>query len=102
MSPASSKHGGCSMRPVGRFAWTAAFAALLAPGPVSAAKRAPVPGRSTTIALFAKDSRLVVVNRETDSVSVLAVRRRGRDVAEKLAEVLVGRDPRCVAIGRND
>ncbi len=62
-----------------------------------------LPSRSTTIALTSDDQRLVVVNRETHSVSIIKVRNLlGRDSAVKLAEVAVGQDPRCVAISPDD
>jgi YVTN family beta-propeller protein len=67
-----------------------------------AAKRAKLPTRSTTIALFRNDGRLAVVNRDADSLTVLQVRRNRADVEEKLAEVTVGHEPRCVAIGAKE
>jgi YVTN family beta-propeller protein len=82
------------------------------------------PSRSTTIALTSDDQRLVVVNREANSVSVIQVRaevtkkngktdddktKNGKkdpkdsvDVAVKLAEIPVGLEPRCVAVHPND
>jgi YVTN family beta-propeller protein len=55
--------------------------------------------RSTTIALTSDDRRRVVVNRENHSVSIIRVRDlSGLDTSVKLAEVAVGKDPRCVAI----
>ena len=60
------------------------------------------PSRSTTIALTSDNRRLVVVNRETNTVSVFAVRDfYGQDIAEKLAEIPVGTEPRCVALHPN-
>jgi YVTN family beta-propeller protein len=57
------------------------------------------PTRSTNIALTSDDKRLVVVNRETDSLTVLQVRdNSGNDTSVKLAEVAVGLEPRYVAI----
>jgi 6-phosphogluconolactonase (cycloisomerase 2 family) len=57
------------------------------------------PSRSTTIALTYDNRRLVVVNRETNSVSVFRVRDFfGNDVAIRLAEIPVGIEPRCVAL----
>src|SRR5207249_3706684 len=57
------------------------------------------PSRSTTLALTRNDRRLVVVNQETDTVSVIEVRNEsGADVARKLAEIPVGIEPRCVAL----
>jgi YVTN family beta-propeller protein len=60
------------------------------------------PSRSTTITLTRDDRRLLVVNRETNSLSVIRVRNLiGRDVAEPLAEIAVGTEPRCVALHPN-
>src|SRR5262245_12181593 len=57
------------------------------------------PTRSTTIALTADETRLVVVNREANTVSIIQVKdANGNDVAVKLAEIGVGQEPRCVAI----
>src|SRR5262245_27602226 len=57
------------------------------------------PTRSTTIALTADETRLVVVNREANSVSIIQVKdASGNDVANKLAEIAVGQEPRCVAV----
>ena len=67
-----------------------------------AAKPPKPPTRSTPVALFRKDTRLAVANREADSLTVLQVRRNGADVEEKLAEVAVGHEPRCVAIGAKE
>ena len=58
---------------------------------------------STTIALTSDDQRLVVVNRQNDSVSIIAVRNdAGHDVYQKLAEVKVGDEPRFVALTPDD
>src|SRR5262245_42033315 len=54
---------------------------------------APVskPSRSTTIALTSDETRLVVVNREANTVSVIKVKNsNGGDVSVKLAEIGVG------------
>lgn len=48
---------------------------LAAPAPVRAQKKDKRPTRSTTIALFKQGKMLLVANRETDTVSVLTVRR---------------------------
>ena len=49
---------------------------------------------STTIALTSDETRLVVVNREANSVSIIRVKdEQGNDVANKLAEIAVGRSP---------
>jgi len=64
---------------------------------------AATPSRSTTIALTADEQRLVVVNREANSVSLIRVRdNQGNDVANKIAEIGVGEEPRCVAVSPND
>src|SRR5262245_61291164 len=73
-------------------------AAVARPGPL-------LPGRSTTIALTKNNRFLIVANRDAHTVSILEVRKPGlapgkqiRDAAEKLAEVGVGHEPRCVAV----
>jgi YVTN family beta-propeller protein len=64
---------------------------------------AATPSRSTTIALTSDETRLVVVNREANSVSIIRVRdAQGNDVGNKIAEIGVGEEPRCVAIHPND
>ena len=61
------------------------------------------PTRSTTIALTADETRLVVVNREANSLSIIQVKdANGNDVANKLAEIAVGQEPRCVAVHPTD
>jgi DNA-binding beta-propeller fold protein YncE len=71
------------------------------------------PSRSTTIALTNDGTRIVVANRETNSVSVIQVGRVERlfgivpflvdvDPPVKLGEVSVGPEPRCVAVSPND
>jgi YVTN family beta-propeller protein len=65
--------------------------------------RFTTPTRSTSIALTSDDRWLVVANRETNSVSVIEVRdARGQDVANKLAEITVGIEPRYVALHPDD
>src|SRR5690349_18963397 len=62
-----------------------------------------LPSRSTTIALTSDETRLVVVNREANSVSVIRVKdEEGHDVAIKLDEIAVGQEPRCVAVHPTD
>src|SRR5262245_4526039 len=86
-----------------------AVGALLAgslwhPRPLSAVPFA-TPTRSTTIALTRDNQRLVVVNRETNTVSVIQVRTPAGVEANppvKLAEIAVGNDPRCVALTPDD
>jgi YVTN family beta-propeller protein len=68
-----------------------------------AAATLPTPSHSTTIALTSNDRRVVVVNREANSVSILAVRDAlGDDLRIKLAEIPVGLEPRCVVISPDD
>jgi YVTN family beta-propeller protein len=99
-----------------KFSKTAAVltAALLVGGPILdtasflgnrgvAAATLATPSRSTTIALTSDETRLVVVNREANSVSIIQVKdAQANDVAFKLAEIAVGLDPRCVAVHPND
>ena len=74
-------------------------AAQQTPAPSTAA----APSRSTTIALTSNERRLVVVNREANSVSIIRVKNNlGNDVASKIAEIGVGEEPRCVAVSPND
>jgi len=69
-----------------------------------ASKAKPVTNHhSTTIALTSDETRLVVVNREANSVSIIRVKdANGNDVATKLAEIGVGEEPRCVAVDPTD
>jgi YVTN family beta-propeller protein len=69
-----------------------------------AAKAKPVTNHhSTTIALTSDEMRLVVVNREANSVSIIQVKdASNNDVATKLTEIGVGEEPRCVAIHPTD
>ena len=60
-----------------------AFATLPADG--HAARTPKLPTRSTSIALYRNDTRVLVANREANSLSVLVVRRRGADAAQKIA-----------------
>jgi YVTN family beta-propeller protein len=71
--------------------------------PSKATVKLSTPSQSTTIALTSDDRRLIVVNREANSVTILSVRdRRGQDAYLKLAEIAVDREPRCVAISPDD
>ena len=59
--------------------------------------------RSTTIALTSDQTRLVVINREANSVSIIRVKDTdSNDVKEKLAEIAVGLEPRCLAVHPDD
>lgn len=61
------------------------------------------PSRSSSIALTSDDRKLVVVNRQNDSVSVIEVRNpSGNDSQTLIAEVPVGKEPRFVAIDPDD
>ena len=82
----------------GRATLAMAMAAVLIP--LMAPKSADAaPTRSTTIALTSDETRLVVVNREANSVSIIRVKNiNGGDVSNKIAEIPVGEEPRCVAI----
>jgi len=61
------------------------------------------PTHSTTIALTSDETRVVVVNREANSVSIIRVKdANGNDVSEKLFEIGVGEEPRCVAVHPNN
>ena len=78
-------------------AFAAALSALIVPQADAA------PTRSTTIALTSDETRVVVVNREANSVSIIKVKNaNGNDVHRKLAEIGVGEEPRCVAVSPND
>jgi YVTN family beta-propeller protein len=66
-------------------------------------KTLKTPSHSTTIALTSDERRLVVVNREANSVTILRVKnQQGNDISVKIAEIGVGEEPRCVAIHPND
>ena len=76
------------------------------------AARPGASSHSSTIALTSDDRLLLVVNREANSVSVIEVRDRVRgglfgalfprkDLANKVAEIPVGLEPRCVAVHPN-
>jgi YVTN family beta-propeller protein len=67
------------------------------------ASTAATPSHSTTIALTSDEQRLVVVNREANSVSIIRVKNaQGNDIGNKITEIGVGEEPRCVAIHPND
>jgi YVTN family beta-propeller protein len=73
--------------------------AVLAVGRLAFAAVLPGPSRSTNIALTYDDQRVVVANRDTNTISVIQVRNTAKqDTIIKLAEVPVGIEPRCVAI----
>jgi YVTN family beta-propeller protein len=67
------------------------------------AATALTPSHSTTIALTSDEQRVVVVNREANSLSIIRVKNEsGNDIGTKIAEIGVGEEPRCVAIDPND
>ena len=79
------------------------LASLVAPGAAQKSLNRDGPTRSTTIALTSDETRVVVVNREANSVSIIRVKdANGNDVANKLAEIGVGEEPRCVAVHPTD
>src|SRR6516225_1044600 len=82
----------------------AVAAVLIGSLAMTAPKKADAaPTRSTTIALTSDEQRLVVVNREANSVSIIRVKNaNGKDVSNKIDEIRVGEEPRCVAIHPSD
>src|SRR5262245_37723268 len=90
--------------------WMTALCTLLISGGLvvqagpTGANTPGTPSRSTTIALTADERRVVVVNREANSVSVIKVRSKdgANDIGVKQAEIPVGLEPRCVAVHPND
>ena len=82
----------------------AVAAVLIGSLAMTAPKKADAaPTRSTTIALTSDEQRLVVVNREANSVSIIRVKNaNGKDVSNKIDEIPVGEEPRCVAIHPSD
>jgi YVTN family beta-propeller protein len=70
---------------------------------VAPASIAATPTHSTTIALTSDEQRVIVVNREANSVSLIRVKNmQGNDIGTKIAEIGVGEEPRCVAVHPND
>ena len=61
-------------------------------------KRFKTPTRSSTIRVTRNDKLVVLVNRATNSLSIVQVRKGNRDVGIKVAEIPVGLDPRSVAV----
>jgi YVTN family beta-propeller protein len=76
---------------------TAMAILLMARAPLAAAVL-PGPSHSTNIALTYDNTRVVVANRDANTVSVIQVRNGTTDVRIKLAEIPVGIEPHCVAI----
>jgi DNA-binding beta-propeller fold protein YncE len=80
-----------------------AMSALAVVSVLAVSRADAAPTRSTTIALTADEQRLVVVNREANSVSIIRVKNaNGKDVNNKIDEIPVGEEPRCVAIHPSD
>src|SRR5499433_257453 len=76
------------------------LAALTAAAPQ---KADAAPGRSTTIALTSDETRVVVVNHDANSLSIIQVKNKnGSDISKKIAEIPVGEEPRCVAVSPDD
>src|SRR4029453_4857424 len=75
-----------------------AAAQISGPPPIAAA-----PSRSTTIALTSDERRVIVVNREANTLSIIRVKdANGNDVRNKIAEIAVGIEPRGVAVSPDD
>src|SRR5262245_1051726 len=94
------RHLGCLVQ-----GWAAILSVLIMGGVVASASAATLatPSHSTTIALTSDETRLIVVNREANTVSIIQVTdAAGNDVAIKLAEIGVGSEPRCVAVHPNN
>jgi YVTN family beta-propeller protein len=104
--PLRGEEGWVALRPV--IAVTAILLGLIglnaaAQQQVTTSSTLATPSRSTTIALTSDETRLVVVNREANSISIIEVKdAQNNDVSNKLAEIGVGEEPRCVAIHPND
>jgi YVTN family beta-propeller protein len=97
----SSQISGSEPRKIACYASVALFVAAAAILLVVAAPKEAnaAPTRSTSIALTSDEQRLVVVNREAGSVSIIQVKdANGNDVSIKLDEIGVGEEPRCVAV----
>jgi YVTN family beta-propeller protein len=85
--------------PAPGFLIAAVIAVLLLAGRAAlAAAVLPGPSHSTNIALTYDNTRVVVANRDANTVSVIQVRSGSADVHIKLAEIPVGIEPHCVAI----
>jgi YVTN family beta-propeller protein len=82
---------------------TAAAVLITSLGMMAPKKADAAPTRSTTIALTSDETRVVVANREANSISIIQVKdANGNDVANKLVEIGVGEEPRCVAVHPSD
>lgn len=94
-----STHAPGSTGPAASWVAFVVLASILTLMGEAGAQLRPVTPRSTTIALTSDNQWLVVVNRETNSVSVIRVRNStGGDIKQKLTEIAVGLEPRCVAV----
>src|SRR5262249_16600816 len=82
---------------------TGGLLTMLGSGATQAANPKVAFGRSTTIALTSDEKRLVVINREANSLSIIQVKgHHDEDVAQQLAEIPVDEEPRCVAVHPSD
>jgi hypothetical protein len=77
---------------IAMFAAVVFLSLAMAPNQADAA-----PAYSTTIALTSDETRVVVVNREENTVSIIQIKdANGNDVANKLDEIRLGEEPQCV------
>ena len=98
----SSKLGSRTIASWGRAAILMTAAAVL-PTTTAPKTAEAAPTRSTSIALTSDETRVVVVNRLANSVSIIQVKdENGKDVSKKIAEIPVGEEPRCVAVHPSD
>jgi YVTN family beta-propeller protein len=79
--------------------WLLIAAGVVCTAASTHAATSPTPSRSTTITISPDNRFLLVVNRETNSLSIIEVRdSQGQDTGFKLVEIPVGIEPRCVAL----
>jgi YVTN family beta-propeller protein len=82
--------------------WALIAAAFVCTAASTHAATLPAPSNSTTITISPDDRWLLVVNRETHSLSIIGVRDdQGQDIPGggfQLTEIPVGLEPRCVAL----
>ena len=79
--------------------WTLITVSLVCTAASTGAATLITASRSTTITITPDNRWLLVVNRETNSLSIIGVRdAQGQDIAFKLTEIPVGIEPRCVAL----
>ena len=84
--------------------WSGFWQRVAGTYPVAAGKKkvqkVPRPGRRDIAQ--ARRQRIVVVNRDANTVAVIRVRVPGMDTGLKVAEIPVGREPRCAALRPDD